>query len=305
MSERLRNRLLTDLLFVATAWPLYTFIGSVLEARLLPYQMVSWGQAFVGALAGTALLLPEMAIIGACFVVLSWAVFRRRGCKPHWSEPAALFVSLTAGAAFWHPGILARPLFLPGPNTPAWAAMAALIALAGALVFVSGRPGARAPLAVTMLSIGLLAPLPVVARAQVAGSFGDAPRLVILGLDSLSHADDLSTLRAWVRRERGAWYERAVTPGLLTNAVWASIMTGRPISDHGVFETFQSLTPESATLIREASAQGYRTVSFFPDQLTCAVGIRKRASIECKADQSGGGNWYCRLSPTAASLCRS
>ena len=166
----------------------------------------------------------------------------------------------------------------------------------GALVFVSGRPGARAPLAVTMLSIGLLAPLPVVARAQVAGSFGDAPRLVILGLDSLSHADDLSTLRAWVRRERGAWYERAVTPGLLTNAVWASIMTGRPISDHGVFETFQSLTPESATLIREASAQGYRTVSFFPDQLTCAVG--SEAGFD--RVQSGPVGWRQLVLPIVA-----
>jgi hypothetical protein len=118
---------------------------------------------------------------------------------------------------------------------------------------------------------------------------------VVLGLDSLSHHDDIAPLKTWTNARRGTWYEHAVAPGLLTNAVWSSILTMKPVSAHRVFHTFERLTVPSAFLAA-ARAKGYRTVSVFPDQLTCAVG--SRAGFD--DDRSGPVGWRQLLLPIVA-----
>jgi hypothetical protein len=99
------------------------------------------------------------------------------------------------------------------------------------------------------------------------------PQAVLLGIDSVSLSDNLSHLERWTKEKGGTWYSKAVSPGLLTNAVWSSILLMKPVREHGVFHTFQSGPDNSgSSLVTEARKQGYYTVSVFPDQLTCWVG---------------------------------
>ena len=108
--------------------------------------------------------------------------------------------------------------------------------------------------------------------------------------------DDVAQLRQWTLANNGAWYEKAVTPGLLTNAVWASILTEKPVSEHRVFHTNQHLAAERATLLRRAEARGMATVSFFFDQLTCTVGSETGFTV----DRSSPMGWRQLLIPIVA-----
>ena len=104
----------------------------------------------------------------------------------------------------------------------------AAVAVAAALL---ARPGRRARLAIAMVSFGVLAPVPLTLRNMLPAVGGSAPAIILLGIDSVSQADDLSPIREWTNRGGGTWYERAVAPGLLTNAVWTSILTTKPVSE--------------------------------------------------------------------------
>jgi hypothetical protein len=133
-------------------------------------------------------------------------------------------------------------------------------------------------------------------RAAVEPYIGASPDLVILGLDSMSHEDDVAEFSEWVKAQGGTWYERAVAPGLLTNAVWTSILTMKPVRAHGVFHVFQGFPGKPAAFLEAARTGGYRTVSIFPDQLTCAVG--SRAGFD--DDRSGPVGWRQLLLPAIA-----
>jgi hypothetical protein len=151
------------------------------------------------------------------------------------------------------------------------------------------RDGARRGgiVMVLVLLIGIAVPQPVVRQWRHApvGS-GRAP-LVVLGLDSLSYDDDLGALESLGERHAGTWYTHAVTPGLLTNPVWTSILLARPVREHGVFHIFQAFPAASDTLVTRARAAGFRTVSVFPDQITCAVG----SEADFDEDRSGPVGW--------------
>ncbi len=70
----------------------------------------------------------------------------------------------------------------------------------------------------------------------------------------------------------------------------------QPVRVHGVFHTFQPLPEGHPALLAAARAHGYRTVSVFPDQLTCTVG--SRAPFD--EDRSGPVGWRQVLLATVA-----
>jgi hypothetical protein len=293
-----RRRLLRHLWFLALLWPIITIAGATLEVTRLPYYTVSWPRALAASAFGTALLLPDLLLVGILFAGLSTIVFDRM-VRPttdrvHYAEPLVLFFTVIAGTALWYPGILGHSL-LALPDWPAWTTPAVFLVLAVLCAFaVSRQRGAR--LALVAIVIGVVAPLPGAMRARLAGVSGHAPAILILGLDSVSAADDVSPLAAWVETNGGAWYQKAVTPGLFTNAVWSSILTQSPVSRHRVFHTFENLDANAATLLQAARSRGFADVSYFFDQTTCMVGSKAGFN----EDESGPMGWRQLLIPIVA-----
>jgi len=300
------NRAAAHLLFAAILWPLLTVLGSTLSLLRLPYYAVPAKQAIAAALVGLALNSGDMVAAGVLCFGLSWAIFRRfgrpeeRGRLPAARlaiEPLLMFIAVICGVSLWYPAILSEPIFSALGELPAGALVALLAAVVALGAGATGRPGARLRLAALLLAVGVVSPTAAFARASLEGAWGEPPRVVVLGIDSLSYGDALGPFRNWVEAESGTWYERAVTPGLITNAVWTSILTMEPVRTHRVFHTFQRLPEGGATAFMAAArARGYQTVSFFPDQSTCAVG--SQAGFD--QDRSGPVGWRQVLLPIVA-----
>lgn len=288
------NRAAVHAAFFGLVWPMLTIVTAVVEARDIPYYSPTWAEALVAAMAGVLLLTADFLAAGAVFFAVSLLIFRRRGAQDGdrrrrvkvWLEPIVLFTALAFGVLLWYPGVSSQALLLP----LAWAPFAVLPAVLAVLVVAGARfiaPHRTTRLAVAMLLVGALAPMPGWLRSQAAGRTGAKTDLVILGLDSISQEDDAYRLRSWLNTQGGAWYTHPVAPGLLTNPVWASVLTMRPVSEHGVFHTFQPLPRGRPLLLEAAAAKGYRTVSAFPDQLTCAAGSEAGFDV----DHSGPRGW--------------
>jgi hypothetical protein len=96
-------------------------------------------------------------------------------------------------------------------------------------------------------------------------------------------------LRALSEKHGGVSYEHAITPGLLTNAVWTAIIEHRPVHDTGVLLTFQSpdWSRSPYQLVREAQRNGFQTWSFFTGQNTIYVG----SLAGFNHDRSGPMGW--------------
>jgi hypothetical protein len=97
---------------------------------------------------------------------------------------------------------------------------------------------------------------------------------VVVALDSVSQLMDLSPLRDFSRDHGGAYYEHAVSPGLMTNSTWTAVLMHRPVHDTGVLLTFQSpdWSRSRYNMLDAARRQGYETWSYFSDQSTAYVG---------------------------------
>lgn len=294
--DGVRRRLGPHALVIFVLWPLVSLGMAAVEIRALPYYQVTLAQALMGATAGVVLLARDFALVGVlalgvstvCFATLAavgWVPDARRRALA--AEPAILFLAAYFGIALVYPTVVAHPVLTFAHGWPVVVVTAGLgvVAAAAAMARAGGLRGIG--VAVTVLLIGLMVPQPVVRQwTHRAGTSGRAP-LVVLGLDSLSHDDDLSALRTLASRPDGGWYTHAVTPGLLTNAVWASILLGRPVREHGIFHTFQPFPNADDTLVKRARAAGFRTVSVFPDQITCPVG--SQAGFD--EDRSGPIGW--------------
>jgi hypothetical protein len=293
------------LAFWAVAWPLLTAAGTAATIMELPYYSVLLRDAIRAALVGTALRLPDLMLVGCLLFGLSWGAFGYFGASPRpgrWGalrlavEPVVTFTALVACVAVWYPGILSQPLFMLVASVPAAGVLALLAAGVVLGVLITGQQGKRLRLLAVLAAAGLASPLPAAARSALQATGGAPPSIILLGVDSLSHTDDLGPLSTWVEVEGGTWYERAVTPGLFTNAVWASILTMQPVREHGVFHTFQHLADRQPQFLVAARAAGFRTIAIFPDQLTCAVGSRTAFD----EDRSGPVGWRQLLLPMVA-----
>lgn len=281
---------------ILVVWPLVSLLMAAVYIRELPYYAVSPAQALLGAAAGVVVLAPDLAIVGTLALVgstLCFAILAAAGLLPTPSrrtiaaEPIVLFLAAYFGLALCYPVVLAHPVLTFARSLPVLPATIALgvVAVGAAVARAGGWRGAV--VAVVTCAVGVALPQPVL-RGWVRPAIGPgrAP-LVVLGLDSLSHADDLSALRALAEQYDGAWYSHAVSPGLLTNAVWTSILRMQPVREHRVFHTFQAFPPATDTLVSRARRTGFRTVSVFPDQITCAVG--SQAGFD--EDRSGPVGW--------------
>ena len=277
-------------------WPLVSLLMAAVEIQELPYYAVSPTQALSGAAAGVVVLAPDFLVVGLLALLVSTMSFgtlaahgfltagSRRAVA---AEPVLLFLAAFFGIAVCYPTVVAHPVLTFAHGYPALPVTLGLgvAAAASALARADGWRGGVVAAVTLMIGLGL--PQPVLRGwIHAPSGSGQAP-LVVLGLDSLSHSDDLTALRALGARHGGTWYTHAVTPGLLTNAVWTSILLARPVREHGIFHTFQTFPAASDTLVTRARSAGFRTVSVFPDQITCAVG--SQAGFD--EDRSGPVGW--------------
>lgn len=300
VASAVRARLVPHAVAWLVAWPA---LGVLAGAQALVEHPVMDGLPFTIALAGGVAaareMLVELAAVGLLGLVCSLALFgaaARASGPASWGvravEPAVLGFAILGGVALEYPAALLHPAVAALRPLPAGVATAAVLGLAGAGAWLLGiRAGRRAALA-TLLAVaaggGLawLATLPAAPAATRAGARG----VVLLGLDSLSQEDaELTALRDLAARHRGTWYERPVTPGLLTNAVWPAILMHRLPHETGMFFVYQrtdwSRSPYH--LVREARAAGLRTVSRFSDQFTTFVGSDGGFDV----DASGPRGW--------------
>jgi hypothetical protein len=294
--DGVRRRLGPYALMVFVVWPLASLLMAALEIRELPYYAVSPGQALLGAAAGVAILARDFFVVGVlalavcilCFATLAaCGLVDDTNRRTLAAEPVVLFLAAFFGIALAYPTVVSHPVLSFAGTYPVLPVTAGLglAAVAAAMARAGARRGGI--VVVIVLLIGLAVPQAVLrGRQPAAVQPGRAP-LVVLGLDSLSYDDDLSPLASLGERHAGTWYTHAVTPGLLTNAVWTSILLARPVREHGIFYTFQGFPDAPSTLITRARAAGFRTVSVFPDQITCAVG--SQAGFD--EDRSGPIGW--------------
>ena len=299
------HRWTAHVIFACVVWPVLTIACTAYSLKRMPYYSVTWREAFLAGAGGTLLRLPDMIVTGAIFFGLSAFIFKRLGATPRpgrlstvrlFLEPLVTFTAACFGIAVWYPGLLSQPLFLPLDflSVASYLLLLAAILIVG--VAVTGGSGKRLRLAGALFAVGLLCPGPLWLRTAIEPAVGAPPTAVLLGIDSLSHHDDLSPLANWVKADGGTWYERAVTPGLFTNAVWTSILTQQPIRNHGIYHTFQVMRAEDAVLLQDARRLGYRTVGMFSDQLTSAPG----PTAGFDENRSGPMGWRQLLLPMVA-----
>ena len=276
----LRSRLTAHAVVILVFWPLLTIVSATVEARLVPYVAKPWLLAAAGSTVGVFLLLPDFLLIGFGLLVLSVLIFSwlgrgrgdrvvpfRRLCL----EPLSMAVAIYCGACVWYPTLLSHATMVVFWTLPSAAVLGLFLFVGFYLVYDVAPRGRRLRLAFVLVALGAV--MPAISMVVTAARTSGRPsEMVLLGLDSISQTDDVGALREFVASQDGAWYERAVAPGLLTNAVWASVMTMKPVREHGVFQTFQSFPAGDARLVENARAAGFYTVSVFSDQLTCAIG---------------------------------
>ena len=298
---RIRKRLVPYSILIFAVWPVFATLTAAIEFRQIPYLAVSWQVALLGAAAGTLLLLPDFIVIGSglgFFAIVLYSIFDHRellrSTERFIFEPALLFVAVILGTALFYPSIIGLSSMALLHGLSFWVA---ILTLAGFLCLgcaFLARTGARHIVFGSILTFGLLAPLPVTLRSSFIPIHfyvyaPKPPPLVLLGLDSLSQHDDLNALRSWAVQHGGTWYSKPVPPGLITNSVWTSLLTMKPVREHGVFHVFQSYSfnHRSDNVVSQAKESGYWTVSVFTDQLTCWVG----STFGFDEDRSGAVGW--------------
>jgi hypothetical protein len=295
------TRLSAHAAFAVIVWPVLTLMGTIVTLMDMPYYSVDHILATKASLVGLFLSLPDMVLAGVMFFGISGFIFSRLGPDARARafgfgrlgvEPLLAFTAVVAGISVSYPAVLAGPLFRPLSAVPAAGVVVLLMFPVTVGALLAARPGKRIRLAVTLLALGALSPVPLKLRSALERFTGHPSDVVVLGLDSVSHHDDIRRLKTWVDDRRGTWYEYPVAPGLLTNPVWSSILTMTPVNTHHVFHTFERLEAASA-LLTAARAKGYHTVAIFPDQLTCAVG--SQAGFD--EDRSGPVGWRQVLLP--------
>lgn len=255
--------------------------------------------AFPGLAVGVLYLLPEFLVATSVLFLLSSAVFlalSRGDAAPgnrRLLEPVSAFLGISLGVALEFPAILNNPLFVLFRDKTllqAYILLGVLLILCGLLRYSLLRPRAMlvrallANLVFAALGWGLTQlPVPPYDSAVNQGS------TVILGIDSLGMRMEIGALGDFSREQGGTFYQHAVTPGLLTNAVWTAILQHRPIHQTGTLLIFQSpdWSRSPFNLVREAQRRGFQTWSFFTGQNTIYVG--SMAGFD--HDRSGAMGW--------------
>lgn len=291
-----RTRVLAHSVVIFGFWPALTAVAATLEARELPYYSVSWLQASVAAMAGLTLLIPEFLIVGTSVLALGVCIFNRvnrgsddrpRTFRACCLESALLLFAIVCGACIWYPSLLSQWIFAVAASAPSVVVLGVFLCAVCALFHYVTSRGRRVAVGTWLMAIGILSPVPSVLMGTFPRPTSRPSDVVVLGLDSIAQTEDVSALHAWIQSRGGAWYEHPVAPGLLTNAVWTSVLTRMPVRDHGVFHTFQPFPMRPAPFVEAANRAGYKTISRFSNQLTCAAG--SEAGFD--DDRSGPVGW--------------
>ncbi len=255
-------------------------------------------------LRAEAFLASDFLFVAAALGLISVLVFsllsRIRAPGPRdsprgwpWLEPLVLSTAFFAGTSCEYPSALAHPFLLSLRSVPIGAAMALLVMIPVGISLLLGiqSAGARGgatwagTIAAAVLLAWLIGRTPAIRR----GSRSPAGSIVLLGIDSLSQSDDLSPLRTFALENEGTWYTRGVSPGLLTNAVWVSLLERRPVRETGVWEIFMTTDWAKVpyNLVGEARRAGFTTFSYFSDQFTTYVGTEAGFDV----NRSGPMGW--------------
>ncbi|HYH00442.1 MAG TPA: hypothetical protein VD837_15015 [Terriglobales bacterium] len=298
--RRFMSRVAHLAVFWFMIWPLSAVLAGGMNLMEYPAtKEVPFWIAFPGVAVGVLHLIPEFLVSAAILFVVSAAVFvvfswsDTHSASVRLLQPAIAYISLTLGVAFEFPAVLTNAVFAPLRHvTLLWAyvLLCSLLVAVGVLIHVTSSRRVSVLRAVVpgmiLVTCGWL-----LTQVPVFGSGRQVNRgsTVVLGIDSLGSHMDLGTLRKFSRENGGAFYERAITPGLLTNAVWTAIIMHRPVRETGVMLTFQSpdWSRSPFQLVKEAENRGFQTWSFFTDQITSYVG----SVAGFDHDQSGHMGW--------------
>jgi hypothetical protein len=293
-----RRRIVPQLLFFLVLWPLLSIVfGAVLIREQPITEIVPFGAALLGIAAGAAHLFVELFVLGALAALFGALLFAATRGNAVWIEPAAMLLAAIAGFATEYPALLRHPMLMPLRGVSVLVAMIVVAAIAVGAGLRARRPGGNVGHAAAVAIAFAVAAL--IAKVPPASENREAPRdsIFLLALDSLSQEDPLPLLRQTIARAHGTWYENPVTPGLVTNAVWTSIVQNRLPHETGVFLTFQRPDWKRSPyhLVRDAKARGFETWSFYSDQFTSYVGSIAGFDV----NRSGPKGWLQLATATA------
>jgi hypothetical protein len=290
------QRLLPQIGFWFFAWPLFSVLMAICASAEHPLtKETPYFRLALCAWVTCLHMVPEFlaTALVACLasVLIFWAFTRSRAVN--WlvclGESALAFAAIALGIALEYPILLNHPAIRFVRAFEVFTAygicMGLLLICALALGFSQGR-GWRALLSPTAAAV-------LVGFGWMMTWTGTAPakstpgnKVVILGLDSLSQSDDLRGLRNLSREKQGTYYDHAVTPGLVTNVVWSSIVMHRPVHDTGVVFVYQppDWNRSPYQLVRKAKEAGFETWAFFGDPF-----LGPQAGFD--HDHSGPNGW--------------
>jgi hypothetical protein len=283
----LRRRILPHSVAIFLFWPATSVLFAGISLKEQPLtDSAPWKMVLLGASAGALRMAPEF--LACCFLLLTvsgllFAALRSLGAdRPApsrmslFGEPLIAMFAIFCGLTLEFPVLLRHPLVAVlrhmRTKTAIIALFPVLLLLAALISFRGVRPRSATIIALMLLVVSgwLLA----LAGTRISARDASPNTTVLLALDSLSQLDDVSTLRTMTRRFSGTWYERVVTPGLLTNSVWPAILMHRPVRETGTFLIYQQVNWAASpfNLVRRMSQQDCHTISFFSDQFTIYVG---------------------------------
>lgn len=304
------SRLLPGLLWTLLVWPACSVLSAAFALGEQPLtSVVKWPARITGVTAAAGYLLPELIVCGAFLLLASllfWTVIDRvaggRATRTGvWLEPPLFMLALSTGIALDYPSVLRHPVFMPLRPFPVFLALTGLIVLCVGLVAWTGftRTRRRRGALIFGVAASMIIVLSLVFTANPVKHRGEGIRnsILLLGLDSLAQTQNLSELRRMTSGESWTWYQHPVTPGLLTNSVWPSILMNRLVHETGCFLTFQepNWNRSPYNMLQRAEAEGYETWSFFSDQFTTYIGTTGGFMV----DRSGPKGW---LQPATAAF---
>lgn len=281
----LRRRLLPHALYFFVFWPIGSALFAVLAIR---EQSVASDAAPIlvvtGSLLGAWHLIAEFAWCAALLTIVTVALFSLLDSDKNddlrllpWIEPLLFTLAFAAGLALEYPAVLRHSLFRAARNaTVLQATIGTIVILVVFATLIGARRKKTVAYVATVAAIILAGWATPFIPLRGANRDAQAKGIVLLGIDSLSARDDVSTLRSLAAREKGTWYEAAVSPALVTNAVWTAILTHRLPNENGLGLIWQDYDWKKApyNLAGEANRRGFETWSFLSSQFTCYLGSR-------------------------------
>lgn len=307
----IKKRLASHAIFFFGLWPLATILFAVtglkhslalvavnsIEHKLLEVLVITTGILAVEWVVSSVLLT---AICAGFFALLEHVITVFRADFPSNRravnlliplEPYLFFLSASLGFAMEFPALLTHPLFAPleaFEYVSAIASLAAVIAISSFFIGHIRSPFHGLSYALAAVAVSISAWVFVAAPVVHTADKTRHNSRVVIGIDSLSQADDLSILKSFTDGVEGTWFERAVTPGLVTNAVWPAILMNLPVHETNSFFVLQK--PDwnaNYNMVAAARKAGFETISRFSDQLTTFVGSDAGFDI----DHSGPRGW--------------